>query len=57
MNTKRGRPRKEVNPAAFETEKAAYQAREITAEKAAENLGVGRATFFRRLKEQGRRTA
>ena len=57
MNTKRGRPRKEVNSAAFEKEKAAYQAREITAEKAAENLGVGRATFFRRMKEQGRRTA
>lgn len=56
MNTKRGRPRKEVNSAAFEKEKAAYQAREITAEKAAENLGVGRTTFFRRLKEQGRRT-
>ena len=52
MNTKRGRPRKKVNPAAFKQEKAAFQLREITAEKAAENLGIGRATFFRMLKEE-----
>ena len=52
MNAKRGRPRKAVNRDAFKQEKDAFKAREITAEQAAKNMGIGRATFFRMLKEE-----
>ena len=52
MQNTKGRPRKDVEPAAFAVQLQAFREGSITAEQAAAALNISRRSFFRRLKEQ-----
>ena len=53
MNTKtRGRPPLKPEPAAFAAAVDRFRAGEITAQRAAAELGISRRSLFRKIKEQ-----
>lgn len=52
MQKSKGRPRKDVEPAAFAAQLQAFREGTVTAKQAAAALNISRRSFFRRLKEQ-----
>ncbi len=54
MQTKtRGRPPKQPEQAAISAAVTRFRAGEVTAERAAAELGISRASLFRKIKAQG----
>ena len=52
MQKTKGRPKKDVEPAAFAVQLQAFREGSITAKQAADALNISRRSFFRKLKEQ-----
>ena len=52
MQKTKGRPKKDVEPAAFAEQLQAFREKTVTAEQAAAALNISRRSFFRKLKEQ-----
>ena len=50
--TRRGRPPAEADKEKFKEKVQLVDARKITAQEAAQELGISRMTFFRRKKEE-----
>lgn len=56
MQKPKGRPKKDVEPAAFAVQLQAFRDGSITAQRAADELNISRRSFFykiRELKENG----
>lgn len=51
MQKPKGRPKKDVEPAAFAVQLQAFRDGSITAQRAADALNISRRSFFRKLKE------